>query len=127
MIAGDWGLRDDVRRSGCALWLGLPRLRHSDHGQPHLKERRPLRRVRYHALPILFELSLLFSVALTLALLSLNLTLSGLTDEERAAILKLGRDPKIGDRIVASIAPSIYGQAYTSIFSYFNLFFSFLK
>jgi DNA replication licensing factor MCM2 len=33
-----------------------------------------------------------------------------LTDEERAEILRLAADPRIGQRIVKSIAPSIYGH-----------------
>lgn len=33
-----------------------------------------------------------------------------LTDEDTRAILKLSRDERIGDRIFASIAPSVYGH-----------------
>lgn len=33
-----------------------------------------------------------------------------LTDDDKAEIRALGRDPRIGERIVASIAPSIYGH-----------------
>ena len=36
--------------------------------------------------------------------------LESITDEDVSAILKLGKDPRIGDRILASIAPSIYGH-----------------
>ncbi|XP_055697371.1 DNA replication licensing factor Mcm2 [Phlebotomus papatasi] len=35
-----------------------------------------------------------------------------LTDEDIMVIQKLSKDPKIGDRIVASIAPSIYGHDF---------------
>uniref|UniRef100_A0A7S2EDJ0 DNA replication licensing factor MCM2 n=1 Tax=Ditylum brightwellii TaxID=49249 RepID=A0A7S2EDJ0_9STRA len=35
---------------------------------------------------------------------------ANLTEADRAQILELARDPKIGDRIVRSIAPSIYGH-----------------
>lgn len=35
-----------------------------------------------------------------------------LTDEDVANIVKLSKDPRIGDRIVQSIAPSIYGYDY---------------
>jgi len=40
---------------------------------------------------------------------------SGLTDEDRSAILKLARDPRIGERIVSSLAPSIYGQDHVKM------------
>jgi len=40
---------------------------------------------------------------------------SGLTDEDRADILKLARDPRIGERIVQSLAPSIYGQDHVKM------------
>lgn len=35
-----------------------------------------------------------------------------LTSEDKQEILKLSRDPRIGQRIVDSIAPSIYGHAH---------------
>lgn len=35
-----------------------------------------------------------------------------LTDEDIAAIVKLSKDPRIVDRIVASMAPSIYGHDF---------------
>uniref|UniRef100_A0A7S0WTV5 DNA replication licensing factor MCM2 n=1 Tax=Chlamydomonas leiostraca TaxID=1034604 RepID=A0A7S0WTV5_9CHLO len=35
-----------------------------------------------------------------------------LTDEDKAAILGLSRDPRIGQRIIKSIAPSIYGHEF---------------
>lgn len=35
-----------------------------------------------------------------------------LTDEDRREILQLSRDPRIGKRIIASIAPSIYGHTH---------------
>lgn len=35
-----------------------------------------------------------------------------LTDEDVSAIIKLSKDHLIGERIVASIAPSIYGHDY---------------
>lgn len=35
-----------------------------------------------------------------------------LTDEDVANIVKLSKDPRIGERIVQSIAPSIYGHDY---------------
>lgn len=35
-----------------------------------------------------------------------------LTDEDVANIIKLSKDPQIGERIVQSIAPSIYGHDY---------------
>lgn len=37
---------------------------------------------------------------------------SSLTDEDIATIQRLSKDPKIADRIVASIAPSIYGHEF---------------
>lgn len=37
---------------------------------------------------------------------------SSLTDEDIATIQRLSRDPKIAERIVASIAPSIYGHEF---------------
>jgi DNA replication licensing factor MCM2 len=40
---------------------------------------------------------------------------SGLTDEDRFEILKLARDPRIGQRIVESLAPSIYGQDHVKM------------
>jgi len=40
---------------------------------------------------------------------------TGLTDEDRAAILRLARDPRVGERIVDSIAPSIYGQKHVKM------------
>lgn len=35
-----------------------------------------------------------------------------LTDEDVANIVKLSKDPQIGERIVQSIAPSIFGHDY---------------
>lgn len=35
-----------------------------------------------------------------------------LTDEDVANIVKLSKDPQIADRIIQSIAPSIYGHNY---------------
>lgn len=35
-----------------------------------------------------------------------------LTDEDVANIVKLSKDPRIGERIIQSIAPSIYGHEY---------------
>lgn len=35
-----------------------------------------------------------------------------LTDEDKATIVKLAKDPRIVDRIVASMAPSIYGHDF---------------
>lgn len=35
-----------------------------------------------------------------------------LTDEDIANIMKLSKDPRIGERIIQSIAPSIYGYEY---------------
>lgn len=35
-----------------------------------------------------------------------------LTEEEISSILKLSKDPRVADRIIASIAPSIYGHDY---------------
>lgn len=35
-----------------------------------------------------------------------------LTDEDVSTIIKLSKDPRIVDRIVASMAPSIYGHDY---------------
>lgn len=35
-----------------------------------------------------------------------------LTDEDISAIIKLSKDPRIVDRIVASMAPSIFGHDY---------------
>jgi len=40
---------------------------------------------------------------------------TGLTDEDRAAMLKLSRDPRVAERIVDSIAPSIYGQKHVKM------------
>eukprot|EP00798_Chlamydomonas_sp_ICE-L_P026366 gene26366-17459_t len=37
---------------------------------------------------------------------------TALTDEDRAAILGMAKDPRIGQRIVKSIAPSIYGHEF---------------
>lgn len=37
---------------------------------------------------------------------------SSLTDEDIATIQKLSKDPRIGDRIIASMAPSIYGHDF---------------
>ena len=39
----------------------------------------------------------------------------GLTDKDRRDILRLGRDPRIGERIVRSIAPSIYGVSHVKM------------
>lgn len=38
--------------------------------------------------------------------------MESLTDEDIAAIVKLSKDPRIVDRIVASMAPSIYGHDF---------------
>lgn len=35
-----------------------------------------------------------------------------LTDDDVANIVKLSKDPQIGERIIKSIAPSIYGYEY---------------
>lgn len=35
-----------------------------------------------------------------------------MTDEDISAIIKLSKDPRIVDRIVASMAPSIYGHDF---------------
>ncbi|XP_055321933.1 DNA replication licensing factor Mcm2 [Sitodiplosis mosellana] len=37
---------------------------------------------------------------------------SSLTDEDIATIQKLSKDPRIGERVIASIAPSIYGHDF---------------
>ncbi|GAX74193.1 hypothetical protein CEUSTIGMA_g1642.t1 [Chlamydomonas eustigma] len=39
-------------------------------------------------------------------------SLYSLTDEDKGAILDLGKDPRIGQRIIKSIAPSIYGHEF---------------
>ncbi|CAB3988376.1 DNA replication licensing factor MCM2, partial [Paramuricea clavata] len=39
-----------------------------------------------------------------------KLAITSLTDEDIKEIITLSKDPKIGDRIIASIAPSIYGH-----------------
>ena len=35
-----------------------------------------------------------------------------LTDDDVATIVKLSKDPQIGERIIKSMAPSIYGHEY---------------
>jgi len=40
---------------------------------------------------------------------------SNLTEADKAQILELARDPKIGERIVESIAPSIYGHRHVKM------------
>jgi len=40
---------------------------------------------------------------------------SNLNEADKAVILKLGRDPKIGSRIINSIAPSIYGHKHVKM------------
>lgn len=42
--------------------------------------------------------------------LYMQVAVGTLTDEDTRAILKLSRDERIGDRIFASIAPSVYGH-----------------
>ena len=40
---------------------------------------------------------------------------ASLTDEDRANIIRLSRDPRVGQRIVQSLAPSIYGQDHVKM------------
>ena len=40
---------------------------------------------------------------------------ANLTEADKAEILELARDPKVGDRIVESIAPSIYGHKHVKM------------
>ncbi|KAG2490802.1 hypothetical protein HYH03_010724 [Edaphochlamys debaryana] len=39
-------------------------------------------------------------------------SLHALTDEDKARVLELSRDPRIGERIIKSMAPSIYGHEF---------------
>ncbi|GIL82869.1 hypothetical protein Vretimale_8368 [Volvox reticuliferus] len=39
-------------------------------------------------------------------------SMHALTDDDKARVLELSRDPRIGQRIIKSIAPSIYGHEY---------------
>ncbi|GFR50357.1 hypothetical protein Agub_g12567 [Astrephomene gubernaculifera] len=39
-------------------------------------------------------------------------SLHALTDDDKARVLELSRDPRIGERIIKSIAPSIYGHEF---------------
>jgi DNA replication licensing factor MCM2 len=47
---------------------------------------------------------------------------SNLSEEDIRQILELAKDPKIGDRIVQSIAPSIYGQEFCKMALAMSLF-----
>merc|ERR1740136_510119 len=47
---------------------------------------------------------------------------ANLTEGDKAQILELARDPKIGERIIASIAPSIYGHRHVKMALAMSLF-----
>ena len=47
---------------------------------------------------------------------------SNLTEADKAEILKLGRDPKIGSRVINSIAPSIFGHKHVKMAIALSLF-----
>ncbi len=47
---------------------------------------------------------------------------ANLTESDKAQILELSRDPKIGERIVESIAPSIYGHRHVKMALAMSLF-----
>ena len=47
---------------------------------------------------------------------------ANLTESDKAQILELSRDPKIGERIIESIAPSIYGHRHVKMALAMSLF-----